>query len=504
MLNKTCIFNDMRDFLNLLDEHGQLRQVDIRLRAQRGDNELQELMRHLAEIDGPALILNNLDGYNMPEIPVIFNPFGTRERTAMVLGETDPLEAKKKHANILADRSSWHAPVTINAAEAPCKEVIIPGDEISLDKHLPAVWFGKEGASYICGGVVVSKDPETGERNVGWYRLTQFWDAEHPTGGSYSEERQKKQLAIFAFWNPPMSHIGLHVAKAKRLGKPLEIAVAFLCDPVIHLAACTGVPFGHDEFSFAGGLRGAPVELVQCETVDLEVPATAEFVIECVIEPDTVEETIGWHSNSVGYYDKVQFIPVIDVKCITRRQNPYWYATMEMMPPFDHNYIGLLPVEGEVLADLQRKIPEVKDVVVTPNMTYVIQLSVDGVQKPHPYFGKFVLHAVWGAQGRWGRVAKIVIVVGPDVDPYDLTSVEWAIQTRVQPYSDTIINQSAQAMILDPSAPKSAHGFALSSEQIGFDALIKVPERFDDYAEVSQADPEKVRKIAEKMKAILS
>jgi 4-hydroxy-3-polyprenylbenzoate decarboxylase len=177
---------------------------------------------------------------------------------------------------------------------------------------------------------------------------------------------------------------------------------------------------------------------------------------------------------------------------------------MEMMPPFDHNYIGMMPVEGEVLADLQRKIPEVRDVVVTPNMTYIVQLSVDGAQKPHPHFGKYVLHAVWGAQGRWGRVAKIVIVVGPDVDPYDLTSVEWAIQTRVQPYSDTIINKSAQAMILDPSAPKSAHGFALTSEQIGFDALIKVPERFDDYAEVSQADPDKVRKIAEKMKDILA
>jgi len=496
-------FKDIRDFLHLLEEERQLKHVDIPLGAALGDNELQELMRHLAEIDGPALILNNLEGYNTPDIPVIFNPFGTRERTAMVIGERDPLKAKKKHANILADPSRWHAPVTVDAQGAPCKEVKISADEISLDRQIPTLWFGREGASYICGGVVVSKDPETGERNVGWYRLTQFWNAEHPTGGSYSEERQKKQLAIFAFWNPPMSHIGLHLAKAKRMGQPLEIAVACICDPAVHLAACTAIPPGADEFAFAGGLRGAPVELVPCETVDLEVPAGAEFVIECVIEPDTVEETIGWHSNSVGYYDKVQHIPVVDVQCITRRQKPYWYATMEMMPPFDHNYIALMPVEGEVLADLQSKIPEVKDVVVTPNMTYIVQLTVDGAQKPHPHFGKFVLHAVWGAQGRWGRVAKIVIVVGPDVDPYDLTSVEWAIQTRVQPYSDTIINRSAQAMILDPSAPKSAHGFALSSEQIGFDALVKVPERFDDYAEVSQADPDKVRKIAEKMKDIL-
>jgi 4-hydroxy-3-polyprenylbenzoate decarboxylase len=233
------------------------------------------------------------------------------------------------------------------------------------------------------------------------------------------------------------------------------------------------------------------------------VPAVAEWVIECTIPPDSDDETIGWHSNSVGYYDKVQTFPAIDVDCITHRDDPYWYATMEMMPPVDHNYIALIPVEGEVLADLQAKCPEVQDVVVTENMTYIIQLSVDGADKPHPYFGKYILNAVWGAQGRWGRVAKIVIVVGPDVDPYDLTSVEWAIQTRVQPASDIIINQSAQAMILDPSAPKGPHGFGVKSSQMGIDALIKVPERFDDYAEVSQADPEKVKEIAEKMKDIL-
>ncbi len=496
-------FNDMREFLSVLEEAGQLKQVDIPVNCKREENELQSLMRHLAQIDGPALMLNNLEGFNTPDIPVIFNPFGTRERTAMTIGLTDTLEAKRKHANVLADPASWHKPVVVGASQAPCKDVIIRQDEISLDKQLPALWFGKEGASYICGGVVVSKDPETGERNVGWYRLTQFWQAQHPTGGSYSEERQKKQLSIFAFWNPPMSHVGLHLAKARKLGKPLEIAVACQCDPAVHLAACTAVPAGHDEFKFAGGLRGAPIKLVQCETVDLEVPATAEFVIECVIPPDSDNETIGWHSNSVGYYDKVQHFPAIDVTCITHRENPLWYGTMEMMPPFDHNYIALIPVEGEVLADLQRKIPEVKDVVVTPNMTYIVQLSVDGADKPHPYFGKYVLHAVWGAQGRWGRVAKIVIVVGPDVDPYDLNSVEWAIQTRVQPVSDTIMNHSAQAMVLDPSAPKGAHGFGVMSEQMGIDATIKVPERFDDYAEVSQADPEKVAAIAEKFKDIL-
>ncbi|MCC5793870.1 MAG: UbiD family decarboxylase [Chromatiales bacterium] len=496
-------YKDMREFLARLESLGQLKRVATPLKAGRGDNELQALMRHLATTNGPGLILENLEDYNTPSIPVIFNPFGTRERTALTLETHDPLEAKHKHTAILTDRARWHEPNIVDRSQAPCKDVVIQSKDISLDKQLPHLWLGKEGSSYITGGVVVTRDPETGARNVGWYRMTQLWECLHPTGGSYSEERQKKQLSVFAFWNPPMNHIGLHLAKAAAMGKPLEIAIACQCDPAVHVAAGTAVPFGLDEFAFAGGLRGSPVDLVKCESVDLEVPATAEFVIEGVFNLPVQEETIGWHSNSVGYYDKLQIFPVFDVTAITHRKDPLWYATIEMMPPFDHNYLALLPVEGELLSDLQRKIPEVNDVVVTPNMTYIVQLKVDGATKPHPEFGKFVLHAVWGAAGRWGRTAKLVIVVGPDVDPYDLTAVEWAIGSRVQPWSDTIINRSGQAMVLDPSAVKGPQGFPMTSEQMGIDATIKIPERFTDFAEVSQADPADVAKIAEKLRDVL-
>jgi 3-polyprenyl-4-hydroxybenzoate decarboxylase len=493
----------MRDFLATLEEAGQLKHVDVPFDVARGTNELQALMRHLAEIDGPALVLKNLEGYNTPGVPLIFNPYGTRERTAMILGTKDPVEAKIRHFKVLQDRSSWIKPKMVDRAKAPCKDVVIPREKLSVDKHIPHVFFGREGASYITGAVVVTKDPESGIRNVGAYRVTSFWNCLHPQGGSYSDEQMKKQLSIFAFWNPPMSHIGLHLAKAQKMGKPLEIAIAAQVDPAVHLAAATGLPFGMDEFDYAGGLRGAPVELVKCETVDLEVPATAEYVIEGVFRPDVPVDIIGWHSNSVGYYDKHQIFPIFDLSCITHRKDPMWYGTIEMMPPFDHNYMALMPVEGELLADLQRKIPEVKDAVVTPNMTYIIQLTVDGAEKPHPEFGKYVLHALWGAAGRWPRTAKIAVVVGPDVNPYDLEAVEWAIQTRVQPVSDIIMNPAGQAFVLDPSAPKGPQGFPTSSEQMGIDATIKIPERFTDYAVVSQADPEAVQQVAKKLAGML-
>jgi 3-polyprenyl-4-hydroxybenzoate decarboxylase len=496
-------YKDMRDFLGKLEEIGQLRRVKVPFNVERGSNELQALMRHLAETDGPALILDNLEGYNTPGVPLIFNPYGTRERTALILGTRDPVEAKLRHFKVLQDTSAWIKPRMVERSRAPCKDVVIPRDKLSVDRHIPHVFFGREGASYITGGIGVTKDPETGIRNVGAYRVTSFWNSLHPQGGSYTTEQQTKQLSVFAFWNPPMSHIGLHLAKAQKMGRPLEVAIACQVDPTLHLASATGIPFGMDEYDYAGGLRGAPVDLVKCETVDLEVPATAEYVIEGVFRPDVPTDIIGWHSNSVGYYDKYQIFPIFDVTCITHRKDPMWYGTIEMMPPFDHNYMALIPVEGELLADLQRKIPEVKDAVVTPNMTYVIQLSVDGANKPHPEFGKYVLHAVWGAAGRWPRTAKVLVVVGPDVNPYDLEAVEWAIQTRVQPVSDIIMNKAGQAFVLDPSAPKGPQGFPTSSEQMGIDATIKIPERFSDYAAVSQADPEQVKQVAKKLAGVL-
>jgi 3-polyprenyl-4-hydroxybenzoate decarboxylase len=495
-------YKDMREYLALLEQEGLLKHTDIELDVGRDNKDTAALMRHLHNDNNIALILNKLKRYNTPDVPLVFNPFGTRERTAMTIGVRGARESKLKHASVLADPKSWHKPVLVDKNSAPCRENIIKGDEIRLDKQIPHIWFGKEGPAYITNGVGVTKDPETGERNVGWYRTAMMWDAYNPAGEEYPEGYDQRYMAVYAYWNPPMNHIGNHLFKASQIGKPLEVAFACSCDPSIHMAAATGLPYGQDEYEFAGGLRGAPVELVKCETVDLEVPATAEYVLEGELHWES-QVPIGWHSNVAGYYDRMHIIPVMKINCITHRNNPMWHATIEMVPPFDHNYIGMVPVEGEVLADLQRKIPEVKDVVVTPSMLYIVQLSVDGARKPHAEFGKYVIQAVWGASGRWARTAKIVIVVGPDVDPYDLASVEWAIMSRVQPVSDTVMNPHGQAFVDDPSAPMTPAGFPAVSEQMGIDATIKVPERFSEYREVSQADPEDVARIAALLKPVL-
>ena len=237
---------------------------------------------------------------------------------------------------------------------------------------------------------------------------------------------------------------------------------------------------------------------MQCETVDLQVPANAEWVIEGHVVPER-QEYVGWHSNWIGYYDEAHLLPLMEVSCITRRRDAMWYATVEMMPPFDHVYLGVMTVEVELLKDLQARIPEVKDVATTPNFSFVVQLSVDGAAKPFPGFGRHVLHAVWGAGGRWARSAKMVIVVGPDVDPRDWGAIEWAIMTRVQPVSDIVMNPSGPAQLLDPSLPKNAQGAGSLSEQFGIDATIKVPERHDSYPEVSIADEAQVAALAKRL-----
>jgi 4-hydroxy-3-polyprenylbenzoate decarboxylase len=494
-------YQDVRAFVSRLEQDGQLRRLDIPLEGRRGKTELQALMRHLhSGAESPALVLNKVQGVGPANTKTLFNLFGTRRRVAMAVDVNTWEEVRAKHALVASEPSMWVKPRVVSSKDAPCKDVVIR--DVDLARDLPNIWFGKEGPAYITGAVVVTKDIETGRRNVGWYRLTSFVDASHPLGGQYDPSRAKADLAGFFWWNPPMSGIGMHIAKANAAGRPLEVACAVMCDPAIHLAAATGMPPDVDEFDFAGGLRGAAVDLVKCETVDLEVPATAEWVIEGKMVPGQ-QEPIGWHSNPVGYYDRAHILPIMRVGCITHRKDPLWYSTMEMVPPFDHMYLGLLTIEGELISELRRKLPEVKNILVTPNLCYIVQLHVDGATKPHPEFGKYVIHAVWGAAGRWARTAKLVIVVGPDVDPADWSKIEWAIMTRVQPWSDVIINHSGQAMLLDPSGRKNEQGAASTSEQMGIDATIKIPERFKEYPEVSDAAPADVAAIAKKMKGLL-
>jgi len=484
------MFNDLRDFLTLFEKEGRLKRIKAPIRCGWPETELGALSRYLLSKDIGPVILENLKGFNTPRIPVIINLFGSPERTAMILGTKKWEEAAEKQTAMM--REEWPDAKIIK--NGPCKQVIIKEEDIDLTKQVPKVWF-MEGQAFITGLVTVSQDLETGERNVGWYRYG-FFDKHPQTGKWYSEEKQKRCLQGYIFWNPPLSHIGRQLAKAMKMGKPLEVAITGPCDPTIHAAACTDLPLGKDEFALAGALRGAPVELVKCETVDLHVPATAEWVLEGEVIPG--HDELNWgHAHGMGYIDFGYVLPLIKIKCITHRENPLWYATTEFKPPWDHQYIIFL--NRYLLESIRAHIPEVQDIAMPiPGIT-VIQLSVDGADR-EPEMGKRVMNALW-SMPRLPGVYKFVVVVGPDINPYDSQEVGWALWTRCQPIRDSV-SQKVLAMFEDPSVPEELEGpqkSKLVGEVIGFDALIKVPERYSEYQKVAEPSKEAVKKIKAKV-----
>ncbi len=489
-------YANFREFIAVLEKHGEIQTVDAPFKVGREDTELDALTRHLQNTDGPAVILTNLDGYNTPGIPIINNLFGSRKRVALALGETEPRAAGWK--NITARNEPWPDPVVLDHTDVPCKEIVIKGDDIDLRRDFPKVWFQGERQVYVTTGLSFTRDPENRADNMGWYRYG-LLDLD-PDGKPYPEDIQKRHMTAYVWWNPPITDIGLHFYKAVQRDEPLEVAIAFENDPALSIAAGTTIPTGRYEAAFAGALRGAAVEMVRCETVDLEVPAWCEWVLEGEILPGR-EELDGPHGNYLGYYDPEFALPLMRVNCISRRKDPMLWCTYEMMPPFDHAYIAEAQITSEIMAEIVPRFPHVQDLAIHPvgwGNIYVVQLSVDGADKPAYEYGRFVIHAVWGSTSRWARQAKYVIVVGPDVDPFDMDQVMWALATRVQPITDTIPNAKGAAL-LDPSAPRGPQGNTPVSEQLGIDATIKVPERFDEYPLVANAHPDLVEAVKQKL-----
>ena len=498
-------YKSIREYLDAIDKEGELKRLNIPIKCGRDVTELEALQTHLFQSAGPCVVLNNFVDLNTPKIPVLINMFGTHKRAAMTVGTKIWEEAMRKYMNTF-NRVRFTPPEELPEPKivktGPCKNVIIPEDDLDLEKLIPHIWWGQEGPAFITNAVSITKDPKTGQRNVGMYRHTLLAGG-HPERKPYPEELRKQYLASFLWWNPPQSHGGLHYSKAVRKGKPLQIAIASMCDPAITMAAQTTIPYNKDEYTFAGLLKGEPVELVKCETVDLYVPATAEWVFEGEVLVPPQEELIGPHAGLI--LDEPYILPLTKIKCVTHRKNPMWHTLYEGIGTVEHTYIMQIAVETEIMSDLLSKIPEIKSIAMPVGPSCVIvQLAVDGPDKPFLHFGKYVIQAVWSSTGRFTKTTKFVIVVGPDVNPNDMNSVMVAVASRVQPYSDSIINRSAPGMLLDASAPFSPQRCRAESEQIGIDATIKIPERFQKFPPPAIPSSDAVAAMKAKVEHLLS
>ncbi|WP_274626748.1 UbiD family decarboxylase [Arvimicrobium flavum] len=365
---------------------------------------------------GPAQLFDNVAGHAMP---VIGNLFNSRDRFARGLG----VAAKDLDATCLAALRNPIKPVLV--ADAPVQQVV-HSDAIDVGALLPVPhWFEREGAPYITAGVIVAKDPETGRRNVSIARL-------RLEGGN-----------ILMAGIARNHHLAIIAEKARQRGHDLEMAVAIGNHAAVLIGSQMYVELGDDEFDIVGGLLGEPVELVKCRTVDLEVPAHAEIVLEGRLRPgDLIEENAV--SEFPGFY--VYYGPGIGVEidCVTHRSDAIYQA---IVPGYaaEHCLIGAVAIGTTLTRDLQRSIPAVRRVFVTDGGMGRLH-AVIVMHRPRLGEGK---RAVLLAMGLV-NLLKLVIVVEDDVDPEDPRQVEWSLAARFRGDEDLIVLPGVKADRCDP------------------------------------------------------
>jgi 4-hydroxy-3-polyprenylbenzoate decarboxylase len=312
-------FEDLRAFLDYLEEKDQLSRIS------RGVDdksyEVSAILDILAKKRGKAVVFEKLGNTKMP---LCSNVLGSHKRLAMALETTEHdlfSEWKKRKM------SNWPVPQIVS--DGPCKESVIRKEDIDLSKYPILKWNPLDGGPYITLGVLISKHPETNDRNAGIYRLM---------------VQRKNQLGVNTL---PRKHITVHYNKAETNDEPLEVAVAIGLDPAIILAAATRLKLGEDELAFAGALRNEPVKLVRCETINVEVPASAEIVIEGKMPPRT-RAMEGPFGEYTGYYGIAQEMPIIEIEAITQRANPIYQATYTGKPPKEeHVMTAVCGPEGD-------------------------------------------------------------------------------------------------------------------------------------------------------------
>lgn len=424
------LFEDLRGFLEKLERENQLlkvnREVDTRYEIAAG-------IRKTSDVEGPALLFENVK--NHPGWRVLGGLFATRKLVAMGLGVTEDklleryltLENKRIPSEMLPT--------------GPVKEIQWTGDDVDLNKIPIAVHSEKDCGAYVTIGVQIGKDPDTRIPNVSIHRMLRLG---------------KDRLSL---WAPPDHHLGRMIVKAEDRGEGLEVATAIGVDPTIIIGSQARVPYGVDEFAVSGGLRGAPVKVTQCETIDVEVPAHAEVVIEGVTIPgERVSD--GPYGEYPGTYSESKQAPVVKVTAITMRQNPIYQTALTGFPVTENHTLIECANAALVYRTVSTITPEIKDVSVTAGGTFRHH-AVVSMRKRHEAEARNVILALLAT----GAGFKRVVVVDEDIDVHDPVDVEWAINTRVQPDKDVVIVPNLMCSTLDPSvpAPRTTAGWGVDA-----------------------------------------
>lgn len=459
-------YKDLRDFIDQLEKQGELvritKEVDTHL-------EMTEISDRTLRGKGPALLFENPKGF---DIPVLANLFGTTKRVAMGMGQDD-ITALRGVGETLAFLKEPEPPAGFKDAfsklpifkqvlnlspkevkKAPCQKIILEGDEVDLSK-LPIMhcWPG-DVAPLVTWGLTVTKGPNKPRQNLGIYR----------------QQLLAKNKLIMRW----LSHRGgaLDFAEFKKSnpGEKYPVAVALGADPATILGAVTPVPDTLSEYGFAGLLRGDKTEVVKCISNDLQVPASAEFVLEGYLDPnETAPE--GPYGDHTGYYNEVEEFPVFTVTHLTHRKDPIYHSTYTGRPPDEPAILGV--ALNEVFVPLiQKQYPEIVDFYLPPEgCSY--RMAVVTIKKQYPGHAKRVMMGVWSFLRQF-MYTKFVIVCDDDVDARNWEDVMWAITTRMDPSRDTVLIENTPIDYLDFASPVSGLG-----SKMGMDATNKWPGETD-------------------------
>jgi len=459
-------YKDLRDFIAQLEQSGELKRIAVEVDPYL---EITEICDRTLRAQGPALLFENVKNSSTP---VLANLFGTPRRVAMGMGK-DSVEALRDIGELLAFlkepeppkgmKDAWEklpifkqvlnmAPKVIK--NAPCQKHIIKKEDVDLSTiPVQTCWPG-DAAPLITWGLVITQGPSKDRQNLGIYR----------------QQVIGKNRVIMRWLSHRGGALDFREWQQAHPGEPFPIAVALGADPATILGAVTPVPDTLSEYAFAGLLRGSKTEVTKCKLSDLQVPASAEYVLEGFIYPDDMAPE-GPYGDHTGYYNEVETFPVFSIETITHRKNPIYHTTYTGRPPDEPAVLGVALNEVFVPI-LKKQFPEIVDFYLPPEgCSY--RLAVVSMKKQYPGHAKRVMMGVWSFLRQF-MYTKFVIVVDDDINTRDWNDVIWAITTRMDPSRDTTIIENTPIDYLDFASPVSGLG-----SKMGMDATNKLPGETD-------------------------
>ncbi|MFQ5898589.1 MAG: menaquinone biosynthesis decarboxylase [Candidatus Methylomirabilia bacterium] len=458
---------DLREFIGILDKRDQLRRISVPVRRELEITEITDRISKGPAEKNVALLFERVEGFDMP---VLINAFGAHQRMAWALGIEDLNELSARMATLLdfrmpgsffeklrklGDLFDLTRAGPKHVRSGPCQEVV--ETQRPSIKELPILQcWPKDAGYYITLPLVFTKDPTTRARNVGMYRLQVFDD--HTLGMHWQTHKGSAE----------------HHREAERVRQPMEVAVALGGDPATIYTGAAPLPPGIDEILFAGWLRGAGVEMVKCKTVDLEVPAHAEIVLEGYVDP-AERRREGPFGDHTGYYSLAHDYPVFHLTAVTRRRDPIYPTIIVGRPPQEDYWLGKA-TERIFLPIIRLLLPEVVEINM-PAQGIFHNLVIVSIKKRYPGQAQKVMYALWGLGLM--MLAKTIIVVSEHVNVHDLSEVAWRATGNIDPKRDLVIVEGPMDD-LDHAALRHRYGGKLGIDATDKGALDHVAQEWPE------------------------